>query len=727
MTARRFVLGVVVLLSARASANAQGTVSVSAAPSTLGPITGGLCGTAPLIPFDVQGIGAVSGISVSLTATHGRIGHVRAWLTSPNGTAFSWLIFNPGTGAGNEQGYPATLAGTYRLEDSAPSSLVGAAFAAGTGVVPPGTYQADGILDRQFRGVNANGTWLLGIGDCYPGLDGNLTAATLTVRGVPSLRTRANPGSLGGIPDGPSMSPQTPGAPRDVTFTVAPGRGHVQHVRIAATLTHGRVGDLVARLIAPSGESHVLFGYTGASDTGFGYSGGLNGAYEFRDDGSYDWWLIAASSATVPPASYTTSAPGGPGSTGAVTAMDAVFAGLPSAGTWTLRVTDGAAGAAGTVTFGELVLETDANPSTTPDAFSTPYATPVSVSEPGVLGNDAANLGGALSAVLVAGPAHGILTLSPAGAFTYAPAAGFAGVDTFTYRAVNAGGSGSVATVSISVGAPATVLPPTNFMTSAMSGNLVALRWTPPVIGPPATDFVVEGGLAPGQVLGTLPIGGPLPILTVSLPTGAFYLRVHAIDAAGRRSGPSNEIRIFVNVAAVPSAPAALAGTVDGNALGLAWRNTFDGGLPTALQLSVSGTAVAALSLPLSESFSFAGVPAGTYTFRVRATNVTGSSLDSPPVTLTFPDGCPGAPSPPEDFLAYALGNVVHLVWNPPAHGAAATNYVVTVGGSFTGSFPSTQRSFQAPAPPGAYTFSVASVGPCGVSTATGPQTVLVP
>ena len=75
--------------------------------------------------------------------------------------------------------------------------------------------------------------------------------------------------------------------------------------------------------------------------------------------------------------------------------------------------------------------------------------------------------------------------------------------------------------------------------------------------------------------------------------------------------------------------------------------------------------------------------------------------LGSNPVTLTFPNGCSGAPSPPADFLAYAIGNVVHLVWDPPPAGVAATSYVVTVGGSFAGSFPSVLRSIRAPAPVG--------------------------
>ena len=108
---------------------------------------------------------------------------------------------------------------------------------------------------------------------------------------------------------------------------------------------------------------------------------------------------------------------------------------------------------------------------------------------------------------------------------------------------------------------------------------------------------------------------------------------------------------------------------------------------PRHSNLKASGSAVATLPLRLGETCSFAGVPAGTYTFRVRAVNAAGPSLDSPPVTLTFPNGCTGAPAPPLYLLAYVVGNVMRLVWDPPATGAAASLSALHVGGAFTGAF----------------------------------------
>jgi VCBS repeat-containing protein len=53
--------------------------------------------------------------------------------------------------------------------------------------------------------------------------------------------------------------------------------------------------------------------------------------------------------------------------------------------------------------------------------------------------------------VVVAGPAHGTLTLAANGGFTYTPAANYNGPDSFTYRANDGTADSNVATVSIAV------------------------------------------------------------------------------------------------------------------------------------------------------------------------------------------------------------------------------------------------------------------------------------
>ena len=85
------------------------------------------------------------------------------------------------------------------------------------------------------------------------------------------------------------------------------------------------------------------------------------------------------------------------------------------------------------------------------DSYSVNEDNALTVAAPGVLGNDSDVDGDPLAAVLVAGPASGILTLNANGSFTYTPNANFFGSDSFTYQANDGTADSNVATVSIAV------------------------------------------------------------------------------------------------------------------------------------------------------------------------------------------------------------------------------------------------------------------------------------
>ncbi len=96
-------------------------------------------------------------------------------------------------------------------------------------------------------------------------------------------------------------------------------------------------------------------------------------------------------------------------------------------------------------------------PAANPDTYTTAYDTALNVPAPGVLGNDSDPDGNALTAALASGPAHGTLTLNSNGSFTYTPAAGYSGSDSFTYKAYDGSLYSAAAAVAIAVGpAPAT-------------------------------------------------------------------------------------------------------------------------------------------------------------------------------------------------------------------------------------------------------------------------------
>ena len=366
-------------------------------------------------------------------------------------------------------------------------------------------------------------------------------------------------------------------------------------------------------------------------------------------------------------------------------------------------------------------------PTAVDDSYTTSFNTPLNVPAPGVLGNDSSNGGGAMTALLVSDVAHGTLGLISDGGFSYTPNTGFSGVDTFTYRSVTSAGQSNVATVTITVSAaPPGLQPPTGLYASLIVGNQVRLRWTPPLAGVAPTGYVLEGGLNPGEVLASIPTGAISPTFTFAAPSGAFYVRIHSI-AGAEQSAASNEIRIFVNVPAAPSAPSNLLGLVDGSSLALTWRNTYGGGAPTAILLDVSGSITGTLPLPFADTFNFAAVPGGTYTLSLRAANDAGTSAPSNAVTLSFPGPCSGVPHAPANFLATSAANVISVVWDSPNSGPAPTGFVLVVSGAFNGAIPTTLRSLSGAVGSGSYTLSVYATNSCGNGPATTPQTVNIP
>jgi VCBS repeat-containing protein len=134
---------------------------------------------------------------------------------------------------------------------------------------------------------------------------------------------------------------------------------------------------------------------------------------------------------------------------------DGTFVYVPAAdydGTdsFTYRASDGTLESnQATVTI--TVTATNDGPTTANDAYSTAEDTALTVTAPGVLGNDSDSDGDPLSALLVSGPSHGTLTLNTDGSFTYSPAANFTGSDSFSYRAGDGSLASSPATVTITV------------------------------------------------------------------------------------------------------------------------------------------------------------------------------------------------------------------------------------------------------------------------------------
>lgn len=100
------------------------------------------------------------------------------------------------------------------------------------------------------------------------------------------------------------------------------------------------------------------------------------------------------------------------------------------------------------------------------DVYSAAENSTLNIPAPGVLTNDVDPQNDVLTAELVSGPAHGVVTLNSDGSFVYTPDLDFVGADSFVYRCKDATYSSNDATVNIYVGNQAPIANPDSANTS---------------------------------------------------------------------------------------------------------------------------------------------------------------------------------------------------------------------------------------------------------------------
>jgi len=127
---------------------------------------------------------------------------------------------------------------------------------------------------------------------------------------------------------------------------------------------------------------------------------------------------------------------------------------------FTYRANDGTASSLATAVTINVTSVNDP-PLAVADAYTLNQDVTLSRPAPGVLANDVDPDSPSLSAQLVTGPAHGSLSLAGSGAFTYTPAAGYSGADSFRYRASDGASTSAPATVSLTIVPSAATPAPT--------------------------------------------------------------------------------------------------------------------------------------------------------------------------------------------------------------------------------------------------------------------------
>jgi serine protease len=280
----------------------------------------------------------------------------------------------------------------------------------------------------------------------------------------------------------------------------------VWKVECNVNITHTFIGDLIVKLISPTGTEVILHNREGGSaddlhttyhpvefkgeDTAGPWTLAVSDVV-YADEGTLDGWTLTIHG--IPPGSVNQpptigiSAPddGSTFSQGdqinfAGSADDPESSDISSSIEWTSSI-DGFLDMGASVSRSDLSVGThtitakvtdptdpevivsdsititvnkvNSPPLTVDDSYSIAEDTVLNVSAPGVLGNDSDADGDSLSAVLDTNVSNGTLTLNMDGSLTYTPSAGFSGTDSFSYKASDNNAESDPAVVTITVSA----------------------------------------------------------------------------------------------------------------------------------------------------------------------------------------------------------------------------------------------------------------------------------
>ena len=218
----------------------------------------------------------------------------------------------------------------------------------------------------------------------------------------------------------------------------------------------------------------------------------------------------------------------------------------------------------GPATVGITVLLAADQPVAVGDTYSTDEDAALRVPAPGILANDTDAENEPLSSILVAGPAHGTLTLRANGSFVFTPTQNFFGTDNFTYAANDGQLSSAAASVGIAV-------QPVNDAPSARNDGYAVDEGTVLAVSAPgilANDIDVENSPL-SSVLISGPAYGALALKADGsfsyTPTAAFSGTLSFVYKANDGSLDSAPATVSLTVAIpnLPPDPATVAPPVD--------------------------------------------------------------------------------------------------------------------------------------------------------------------
>lgn len=258
---------------------------------------------------------------------------------------------------------------------------------------------------------------------------------------------------------------------------------------------------------------------------------------------------------------------------------------------------------------------------------------------------------------------------------------------TLTMASVNGFGAGTASAPSaVFVPMATAVAPnaPTGVVVSALNQS-ARVYFTPPVVdgGSTITSYTVTAhDLTNAANGGQTVSGASSPLVITGLTNGDSYnFTVTATNAVG--TGPASTASSTVVPLSVgpPDAPTNVVATAGLGSATVTWTPGFDeGSAITSFTVNSSGGQQCLYTVGVSagtNTCTFTGLPSGTYTFTVRATNAKGTGLSSAASVAITVLSVPGAPT----AVTVVPGNgQVTVSWAAPTStgGSAITSYTVT-------------------------------------------------
>ena len=382
------------------------------------------------------------------------------------------------------------------------------------------------------------------------------------------------------------------------------------------------------------------------------------------------------------------------------------FAGSDS---FTYTVSDGAASATAAVQIRRNTVPVAAGDSYTVDGGAL-----LRVAAPGVLANDSDADGDALSASVTMPPSNGALTLNADGSFTYAPAAGFTGADSFGYVVSDGSGGTAAATVALTVNPapPVYATAETTVHGTVLSGGLgvdqsiresryagnkrarLEQRWEFGLGAAGGYTFYVQArhdsageqfnfaystdNTTWSQMVTVVATSDTGTYQSFALPAGvAGRVFVRATDTNSQNTDASADTLVVEDMyfragaAATPAAPAAPGGltaaAVSSSQINLAWSDNSENEDGFRVERSTDGQnfgVVATVGAGVT-TYADTGLAASTaYVYRVLAFNAGGDSAYSSAAGATTGPAEQTAPTAPTGLTAeVAQRNKVRLKW----------------------------------------------------------------